>query len=150
MKRVAEGHVLTGEQTSLDLRKLLSAATNDLIQNELRHRSSGTSTPRIIIIVKAVGKRSLRQLLSTVSQERILPDESLLTYLTEVERILSNHPLALTFDDQQQPDVLTVGHLFLLGDMLTFTAAKVNLRVRYSRHWKYAQITADTFWRQWT
>ena len=52
--------------------------------------------------------------LKAVTRDRIFKEESLSTYLTEVEAVLNNHPLTLISDDIKDLEPLTPNH-FLIG-----------------------------------
>nr|CAH8863828.1 unnamed protein product [Trichobilharzia regenti] len=93
--------------------------------------------------------RSVRRVLSAVSKEQVLTDESLMTYLTEVERILNSRPLVPVYDDSSQLDVLTPNHILLSRNPEQVPEIDVSLCGRYSRRWKQGQLLADTFWRRW-
>ncbi|VDQ10724.1 unnamed protein product [Trichobilharzia regenti] len=80
--------------------------------------------------------RSLRRVLSAVSKEQVLTDESLMTYLTEVERILNSRPLVPVYDDPSQLDVLTPNHILLSRNPEQVPEIDVSLCGRYSRRWK--------------
>ena len=67
-----------------------------------------------------------------------------------MERILNDRPLIPVYDDPDSIDVLTPNHLLRLRDMPDTPVAYVDLRDRYSRQWRQAQLLADTFWRRWT
>ncbi|GAA52641.1 hypothetical protein CLF_108503, partial [Clonorchis sinensis] len=89
--------------------------------------------------------RSIRRVLSAVSREQVLTDESLSTFLTDVERILNNRPIVPVYDDP----VLTPSHLLLLRVQIELPGNMVNIRDRYTRCWRQGQVLADTFWRRW-
>lgn len=93
--------------------------------------------------------RSIRRVLSAVSREQILTEESLCTYLTEVERILNDRPLVPVYDDPYSLDVLTPNHLLRMREQSGTVGGHVDLRARYTRCWRQAQLLADTFWRRW-
>ncbi|GAA54824.1 hypothetical protein CLF_105559 [Clonorchis sinensis] len=93
--------------------------------------------------------RSIRRVLSAVSREQVLTEESLTTYLTEVERILNNRPLVPVLDDPDNIDVLTPNHLLLPRVSFVPTDKDPGLRHRYTRQWRQSQLMADTFWRRW-
>ena len=93
--------------------------------------------------------RSVRRILSAVSREQTLTEESLLTYLTEVERILNNRPLIPVRDDPAEPDALTPNHILLPRGSSIPATDNADLRLRYTRQWRQSQLMADTFWRRW-
>jgi hypothetical protein len=94
--------------------------------------------------------RSIRRILSAVSKEQLLNDESLATYLTEVERILNDRPIVPIYDDPESLGALTPHHLLRLHAPSSVAYDHVDLRLRYTRCWRQAQLLVDTFWRRWT
>ena len=93
--------------------------------------------------------RSIRRVLSAVSNGQVLTDESLSTFFSEVERVLNNRPITPVYDDPDQIDVLSPSRLLLLREPGVLFPDSINLRDRYTRHWRHAQSLADCFWRRW-
>ena len=97
------------------------------------------------VIVKLTKHR-----LKAVTRDRIFKEESLSTYLTEVEAVLNNHPLTLISDDIKDLEPLTPNH-FLIGrgnpnfSFNTSNEASINLR----KQWKPVQATNSMFWKRW-
>ena len=94
--------------------------------------------------------RSIKSILRVIAGRQTLDDESLVTFLAEVERILNDRPLVPLSDDIRDPDPLTPSKLLLLRDNScvpegTFQSAESNLR----RRWKQANYLADVFWKRW-
>jgi hypothetical protein len=58
--------------------------------------------------------RSCRRILTAIVGEQTLTDETLHTFLLEVERILNNRPLVPCYDDIRDAEALTPNHLVLL------------------------------------
>ncbi|KER28065.1 hypothetical protein T265_05040 [Opisthorchis viverrini] len=75
---------------------------------------------------------SIRRVLSVVSREQVLTDESLSALLTEVERILNNHPLVPVYGDPDS-DVLTPSHLLLLRGQIELSDDMISIRDTYTR-----------------
>ncbi|VDP43731.1 unnamed protein product [Schistosoma mattheei] len=92
--------------------------------------------------------RSIRRILSAVSDEQTTSYETLTTYLTEVERILNDRPLVPVYDDPEQLETLSPNNLLLLRKP-NLNQIEISLRERYSRQWRQAQLLATTFWRRW-
>ncbi|VDP05384.1 unnamed protein product [Schistosoma mattheei] len=92
--------------------------------------------------------RSIRRILSAVSCEQTMTHETLSTYLTEVKRILNDRPLVPVYDDPEQLETLSPNNLLLLRKP-HLHQIEINLRERYSRQWRQAQLLATTFWRRW-
>ena len=78
-------------------------------------------------------------------------DETLLTIMTEVEKILNDRPLTKLSEDPKDLEALTPNHLLLShrnhclapGDFSTASADK------YTRCWRQAQYLSNIFWRRW-
>ena len=95
-------------------------------------------------IIKSV-KRALR----AISSERVFTDESLRTYLCEVESILNKRPLTPVSDDINDFEAITPDHL-LIGYQNEANAIdplrhKNNSKVQ----WKNVQSSANMFWKCW-
>ena len=82
-------------------------------------------------------------------REQTLTEQSLATYMTQVERILNSRPIIPVIEDSQIEDVLTPNRILLPPEVMTPIEEHLNLRERYSRHWKQAILLADTFWKRW-
>ena len=94
--------------------------------------------------------RSIRKLLSAITNEQILSDEAMVTAMTEVERIINDRPLVPVYDDPQAKDILRPIDLLVLGgsdDM--HICNNTNLAELYKKSWRQAQHVASTFWRRW-
>jgi len=90
--------------------------------------------------------RILRTLLGTQ-----IVNETLLTIMTEVEKILHGRPLTKLSEDPKDLKPLTPNHLLLShrnhwlapGDFSNASADK------YTRCWRQAQYLTNIFWRRW-
>ena len=95
--------------------------------------------------------RSIRRILSSLTQEQKLDDEALATLTCEIEAIVNSRPITKVSDDPRDLQPLTPNHLLLLrnGPQLppgAFTGDEIYAR----RRWRQVQHLADTFWRRWT
>lgn len=95
--------------------------------------------------------RSIRRILSSLTQEQKLDDEALATLMCEIEAIVNSRPITKVSDDPRDLQPLTPNHLLLLrnGPQLppgAFTGDEIYAR----RRWRQVQHLADTFWRRWT
>ena len=86
----------------------------------------------------------------TIVKDRIFTDESLQTFLCEVESILNGRPLTAISDDISDFEPLTPNYL-LIGEASTnqspgnFGEHEVSLR----RKWRSVQAVTEMFWRRW-
>ncbi|TNN06405.1 Gag-Pol polyprotein [Schistosoma japonicum] len=126
-----------------DLHKIGAQLTSRQIQWHFNPPSSshrGGVWERII--------RSIRRLLLVISNERVLQEETLITYMVEVERILNNRPLVPVTSDVNDRLCLTPNNLLLLRDCEGI-AIEGSLQDKYGRRWRQVNYLADVFWRRW-
>ncbi|XP_068750959.1 uncharacterized protein [Montipora capricornis] len=95
--------------------------------------------------------RSIRRILSSLTQEQKLDDEALARLMCEIEAIVNSRPITKVSDDPRDLQPLTPNHLLLLrnGPQLppgAFAGDEIYAR----RRWRQVQHLADTFWRRWT
>jgi hypothetical protein len=93
--------------------------------------------------------RTVRRLLSSISREQVVGDETLLTYMVEVERIINNRPLIPVYDDPHEPRILRPNDLLLLRQNEGLVNDEISLSERYTRAWRQAQHLASVFWKRW-
>ena len=135
-----------------ELRKMVQSLDNDIIGRKLLeqqiswHFNPPYSSHRGGIWERMI--RSIRRILSAVSREQTMTEETLMTYLTEVERVLNNRPIVPVQDDPAEPEVLTSNHLLLARGIPNQVVDDSNFRLRYTRQWRQSQLLADTFWRR--
>jgi len=89
-----------------------------------------------------------KQCLRTIVTDRLLDEESLRTFLTEIESLMNSRPLTSISDDVNDEEVLTPNHFLvnrfpqtedLVGD-------EINTRVK----WQKVQAATTKFWELWT
>jgi len=88
--------------------------------------------------------------LKAVTGKQCDNDETLLTFMAEVESLLNGHPLTHVTCDYRDEEALTPNH-FLLG------RANPNFSARCCEHkdlcsrrrWKHAQVMNQHFWKRW-
>ena len=93
--------------------------------------------------------RSIRRALTAVCNEQVLNDETLLTALAEVERILNNRPIVSQACGDSDNLAITPNDLLLLrsnSGLWTETSITKLCNAR----WKQANYLASVFWRRWT
>ena len=83
-------------------------------------------------------------------KEQLLSDESLLTLMAEVERVLNNRPLTPVSDDPNDLEPLTPNHLLLQKSNESLPLGTFNEKDCYSRRrWRQIQYLANIFWTRW-
>ena len=92
--------------------------------------------------------RSLRKILRAISHGQRMTDETLPTFLIEVERILNNRPIVPLTEDSRDLEVLTPSELLLLRNNETLMDA-CNFPRSCMRFWRRVKQLADTFWKRW-
>ena len=94
--------------------------------------------------------KSVKTGLKAIVKDRTFTDESLQTFLCEVESILNGRPLTSISDDISDFEPLTPNHL-LIGEPSTnqspgnFGEHEVSLR----KKWRSVQAATEMFWRRW-
>ena len=95
--------------------------------------------------------QSIKRVLSGLTREQALDDESLSTLMCEAEAIVNSRPLTTVSDDVKDPEPLTPNHLLTLRSGPTVPPGIFVKEDVYSRkRWKQVQYMADVFWRRWT
>ena len=92
--------------------------------------------------------RSVRKILYTISKGQVLTDETLCTFMCEVERILNNRPLTIVDDDSESLRPLTPAMLLLRREDYS-ECDGVLFSERLQHGWKRAQAMACSFWKRW-
>ena len=94
--------------------------------------------------------RSARKILRAILGEQIVNDETLLTVMAEVERILNDRPITHTSGDPTDPEPLTPSKLLLLKSNTCLPPGVFVKEDQYlTRRWKQAQYLASIFWKRW-
>ena len=94
--------------------------------------------------------RSIRKILRSLLGSQVVDDETLLTLMAEVEKILNDRPLTPPTSDSNDPEPLTPSKLLLLRPNVCLPPGKSDAVDAYgSKRWKQAQYLADIFWKRW-
>ena len=94
--------------------------------------------------------QSAKRALNSVAAKQRVTDETLLTFLAEVESLLNGRPLTHVSSDPQDEETLTPNH-FLTG------RANINLPIdvvtdrdlNSRKRWRHAQVMTNHFWKRW-
>ena len=92
--------------------------------------------------------RSTRRIFRAITNEQTLDDETLLTFMSETERVINNRPLCPLSDNHHDIDVLTPSKIL----MLKHNDARINTSDgdnKYLRQWRKACHLATTFRKRW-
>ena len=94
--------------------------------------------------------RTVRQILNVILRLQSLTDESLLTFMCEVETTLNSRPLTTTSFDLNYVEPLTPNHLLLLKGKPNLPPGIFVKTDNYPRRrWRQVQFLADLFWKRW-
>ena len=94
--------------------------------------------------------RSVKRELSILLREQVPSDETLLTVMAEVERILNDRPLTALSDHHDDLLPLTPNDLLLLRNNTSTPPGIFTENDLYTRkRWKQAQHLANVFWKRW-
>ena len=93
--------------------------------------------------------RSVRKILNALLQSQSFTDETLHTYLCEVECILNNRPLIPVSSDPRDDLPITPNHILHLSCVMPVGDTPRESDLNGRRSWKQAAYLADQFWRRW-
>ena len=94
--------------------------------------------------------KSVKRSLKVITRDRVFTEESLYTFLCEVESVINNRPLTPTSDSISDFEALTPNH-FLLGTKVTnYSLGSFNPReINYGKKWRAVQAALNMFWTRW-
>ena len=94
--------------------------------------------------------RSIRKIFRSLLGVQVVDDETLLTFMAEVEKIFNDRPLTPPSSDPQDLEPLTPSKLLLLCPNVCQSPTETGDVVSYvSKRWKQAHYLADVFWKRW-
>ena len=134
-----------------ELRKYVRQWDQQRISNELSakqiqwHFNPPSSSHRGGVWERMI--RSVRRLLLLITREQTLNDETLGTYLVEIERILNDRPLTPIVQDANDKLALTPNSLLLLRECDSIVDES-SIRVNYDKRWKQVNYLANVFWKR--
>ena len=96
--------------------------------------------------------RSIRRILRALLGCQLVDDETLLTLMAEVEKILNDRrPLTPPTSDLNDPEPLSPRKLLLPRPNVCYPTGESDTVYIYgSKRWRQAQYLADIFWKRWT
>uniref|UniRef100_A0A1A8L4I7 DUF5641 domain-containing protein n=2 Tax=Nothobranchius pienaari TaxID=704102 RepID=A0A1A8L4I7_9TELE len=93
----------------------------------------------------------VRKVLFSVLQQQSLDNESLQTFLCDVEAILNGRPITTVSDGANDLEALTPHRILLLKGNPILAPGVFEERDCYIRkRWKQVQYLTDRFWKRWT
>ena len=94
--------------------------------------------------------RSIRRILHSMVGERLVDEETLRTFLIEVEKILNDRPITPVSDDPKDLEALTPNHILLLRRNPSSSPDLFDESDRFKARWKHVHLLANEFWQRWT
>ena len=93
--------------------------------------------------------KSVRKILNSLMKEQVVSDETLLTLMAEVEKIINDRPITEMSNSSEDPEPLTPSKLLLLKDNSSVPYDIVEKEDVYNKRWRAAQCMANAFWKRW-
>ena len=95
-------------------------------------------------------KKILNSMTSEIENKKSLNDESLLTWICEVENIMNSRPITQITCDIDDKEALTPNHLLRPATERSFPPGIFSQNDLYSkRRWRQVQFLVDEFWTRW-
>lgn len=94
--------------------------------------------------------RSVRRILHSMIGPRLVNEETLRTFLTEVEKIMNDRPITRVSNDPQDLEALTPSHILLLRQNAALAPEQIDEAEKYKARWKHVHLLANEFWQRWT
>jgi len=93
--------------------------------------------------------RSVRRILHAMIGEHLVNEQTLTTFLTEVEKILNSRPITRVSSDPDDLEALTPNHILLLRPNPCSAPRKLEYSDKFQARWKHVHILANEFWARW-
>ena len=93
--------------------------------------------------------RTIRKNMRALIGDRLVDDETLLTVMCEVEKMINNRPLTRQCEDPRDLSALTPNTLLLSHRNQSSSADALSSTYHPREKWKQAQRLADEFWARW-
>ena len=94
--------------------------------------------------------QSTKRALKAVAGKQCVNDETLLTFMAEVESLLNGRPLTHVSTDYRDEEALTPNHFLLDRGNPNVPPDVVNDKDLCSRNrWKHTQVMTEHFWKRW-
>ncbi|XP_044175355.1 uncharacterized protein LOC122958515 [Acropora millepora] len=93
--------------------------------------------------------RSVRKILHAMIGEHLVNEETLVTFLVEVEKILNSRPITRVSSDSSDLEPLTPNHILLLRHNPCSAPIEFEDSDKFQARWKRVHILANEFWARW-
>ena len=93
--------------------------------------------------------RSVRKILHAMIGEHLVNEETLVTFLVEVEKILNSRPITRVSSDPSDLEPLTPNHILLLRHNPCSAPSEFEDSEKFQARWKHVHILANEFWARW-
>ena len=94
--------------------------------------------------------QSAKRALKAVAGKHCVNDETLLTFMAEVESLMNGRPLTHVGTDYRDEEAVTPNHFLLGRGNPNFPPDVINDKDLCSRkRWKHAQVMVQHFWKRW-
>ena len=93
--------------------------------------------------------RSVRKILHAMIGEHLVNEETLVTFLVEVEKILNSRPITRVSSDPSDLEPLTPNHILLLRHNPCSAPSEFEDSDKFQARWKRVHILANEFWARW-
>ena len=108
-----------------------------------------TSSPHFRGAWERLVQSAKRALKAVVGKQRV-NDETLLTFMAELESLMNGRPLTHASTDYRDEEALTPNHFLLGRGNANFLPDVVNDKDLCNRkRWKHAQVMTQHFWKHW-
>ena len=93
--------------------------------------------------------RSVWKILHAMIGEHLVNEETLVTFLVEVEKILNSRPITRVSSDPSDLEPLTPNHILLLRHNPCSAPSEFEDSDKFQARWKRVHILANEFWVRW-
>ena len=82
-------------------------------------------------------------------RDYLVNEETLATFLIEVEKILNSRPINHVSSDRSDFEVLTPNHILLLRQNPCTAPYELKDSDKFQARWKHVHILSNEFWTRW-
>jgi hypothetical protein len=93
--------------------------------------------------------RSIRRILHSMIGEQLVNEETLTTFMTEVEKIMNDRPITPVPNESEDLSALTPNDILLLRRNPCVSSEDDRSSDRYQTRWKQVNHLADQFYKRW-